>query len=287
MPYTPLQLAEAFIQAGELADAVDALSQHLETNPGDDAARRLRAQVQARMGDDDDLRAALDDLNRIAQPTPDDLYWRSIIHERQGEKESALRLLSELHTANPGDERIAERYFYLLLSMRHYADARALLDPMPRTWDWLQKAGDLASEAEGETEAIQYYTQALEHLESQFDTSVDAFAQSIKSHLLSSRAQMYATLGQFAEADTDYGEAEALAPDDATLTFWHSFVVADLGDGERALALCRSALERAGDGWRAQLIASLKVMQDGGRYRALADAILSSVGDSPDHLDQT
>lgn len=274
MPYSRLQLAEAFIQAGELADALDALSQHLEASPDDDAARRLRAQVWARMGDEH-LSAALGDLDCIAQPTLDDLFWRSIILERQGDQDGALRILRELHTQQPFDERMAERYFYLLLSRRQYAEARAILDAMPRTWGWLQKAGDLASESEGEIQAAGYYTQALEHLEMQFDTSLNAFAQAIKSHILASRAQMYAIAGQFALADADYTAAEALTPDDPTLAFWHSFVALELGDEERAFTLCRTALDKAGEGWRAQMVASLKAMRDSEQYRALADAILA------------
>ena len=39
--YNPITLADAFIQAGELDDALDALNQHLEANPSDDDARRV------------------------------------------------------------------------------------------------------------------------------------------------------------------------------------------------------------------------------------------------------
>jgi tetratricopeptide (TPR) repeat protein len=276
MSYTPLQIAEAYIQAGELSDAVDVLAQHLEANPEDDTARRLRAQVLARMSNDALLRMALADLNQLKRSTTDDNLWRSIVLEQLGDRASAAGILRELYSADPTNERIAERYYWMLFALQQYAEARRILDAMPPTWDWLQKAGDLASEYEGEVQAIQYYTQALEHLETQFDTAVDAFSQAIKSHLLASRAQMYAALGQFAKADTDYGEAEALAPDDATLIFWHSFVAAGLGDGQRALTLCRAALEKASDGWRAQMMETLKVMRDGGRYQALADAVLSS-----------
>jgi tetratricopeptide (TPR) repeat protein len=283
MPYTPLQMAEAFIQAGELSDAVDALMQHLEANPADDAARRLRAQVLARMSDETHQRMALDDLSQLTQPTTDDAFRRSIVLERLGDTASADDILTGLYRRDPTNERIAERYFFTLMARGRYAEARNLLDTMPHTWDWLEKAGDLASEYEGEAQAIQYYTQAIEHLETQFDTSVEAFALSIKSNMLAKRAQMYATLGQFTEADADYVAAEALAPDDPTLTFWHSFVAVDLGDEQRALTLCRTALENAGEGWRSNMIQSLKVMRDGGRYRALADAVLIS----PDHFDQT
>jgi tetratricopeptide (TPR) repeat protein len=275
MAYTALQRAEAFIQSGELSDAVDALTQHLEVNPRDDAARRLRAQVLARMSDETHLRQALDDLSQLTQPTTDDAFWRSIVLERLGDTVSAASILTRLYRADPTNERVAERYFFMLLALKRYAEAGAILDAMPRTWDWLEKAGDLASEYEGEAQAIEYYSQAIELLETEFDTSAEAFAQSIKSNMLAKRAQMHATLGQFREADAGYAEAEVLTPDDATLRFWHSFVAVELGDEERALTLCRAALDKAGEGWRSNMIESLKVMRDGGRYRALADAILA------------
>jgi tetratricopeptide (TPR) repeat protein len=282
MAYTPLQLAEVFIQAGELNDAVDALTQHLDSNPDDDSARRLRAQVYLRLRSEAHYRAALADLDLLIAPTPDDDVTRAIALEylqflakTLDDLDGAMQAIERAREARPGDERIAERYFYMLMARARWDEARSLLDTMPRTWDWLQKAGDLASESEGETQAIQYYTQAIEHLETQFDTSADRFAQSIKSHILANRAQMYATLGQFTEADMDYLAAETLTPDDPTLVFWHSFVVAELGDELRALTLCRTALEHAGESWRVQMIETLKVMRDGGRYSELVDAILA------------
>ncbi|MCI0352746.1 MAG: hypothetical protein L0Z53_25270, partial [Acidobacteriales bacterium] len=204
MPYTPLQMAEAFIQAGELLDAADALTQHLEANPSDDAARRLRAQVYLRMRSEEHYHAALADLDQLAAPTLDDEVTRAIALEYLSDMEGAIQAVERARAAYPNDESIAERYFFMLMARRRYAEARALLDTMPQSWDWLEKAGDLASEYEGETQAIQYFSQAIERLETQFDTSADAFAQSIKSNLLAKRAQMYATLGQFTEADSDY-----------------------------------------------------------------------------------
>jgi tetratricopeptide (TPR) repeat protein len=219
------------------------------------------------------------ELVLLGAATPDGGVCRAIARDHLPDLGGAMQAIERARAARPNDERIAERYFYMLMARARWAEARSLLDIMPHTWDWLQKAGDLASESEGETQAIQYYTQAIEHLEAQFDTSVDSFAQSIKSHLLASRAQMYATLGQFSEADADYASAEALVPDDPTLAFWHSFVAVELGDEERALTLCRTALKNAGEGWRANMIQSLEVMRDAGRYRVLVDEVL---GDSID-----
>jgi tetratricopeptide (TPR) repeat protein len=274
MPYTPLQMADAFIQAGELSDAVDALTQHLDASPGDDEARRLRAQVYLRLRSDVSYRAALDDLHTLSNSTVDDEITRATALEYLADRDGALQALERARAARPDDERIAERYFFMLLGRAKWAEARSLLDTMPRTWDWLEKAGDLASESEGPAQAIVCYDEALDHLETQFNIEVDAFAQSIKSHILAKRAQMYATAGQFAEADADYASAETLTPDDPMLKFWHSLVVCDMGDEARALVICRAAFDKAGESWRAQMVQTLRVMREGGRYATLADAML-------------
>jgi len=275
MSCTPLQLAEAFIQYGELNDTLQALSIHLEANPADDAARRLRAAVAIRMREEAHFRLAVSDLNQISEPTPDDDVNRAIALEYLADLDGAMLAVERARAARPQDERIAERYFFMLLARRRFAEAQSLLETMPRTWDWLQKAGDLASEADGPEQAIALYSQALDHLDTQFDASVDAFARPLKANLLASRAHTYAAAGQFPEADADYTAAEALMPDDAMLAFWHSFIAADLGDHARAVDLCRAAYEKAGEGWRAQMVETLKIMRDSGRYAALADAILS------------
>ena len=57
--YSPIELAEAFIRTGELADALDALNPHLEAQPNDETALRLRAAVLMRLPGED-----LEELNR-------------------------------------------------------------------------------------------------------------------------------------------------------------------------------------------------------------------------------
>ncbi len=283
MPYTPLQMAEAFIQAGELNDAVEALTQHLEANPGDDAARRHRAQVLARMPDETHLRMALDDLSQLTKSITDDGIWRSIILERLGDNEGAAKTFAELHINDPENERIAERYFDLLLGQGRYAEAQSVRNKMPDSWDWLQRSAILAEFQEQQEQAVNYLTQALADLETRFDVASDAFAQSIKGGFLNQRAHDYLELQLFREAEADFFAAEALLPDDPSPTFWHGLITAELGDIEQGLLLCRAAFAKASDGWRAMMRESLKVIRNDERYRALADALLIS----PDHLDQT
>jgi tetratricopeptide (TPR) repeat protein len=245
MPYTPMQLAEAFIQAGELTDALDALNQQLETNPGDETARRLRVKVYMRLRGEANFRAALADLDRLANATHDDVIQRSILLEQLLDFEGARTLLSDLHVAQPADERLAERLFFLLLRLKRFAEAHALLAKMPRTWDWLQKAGELATEDGNENQAPGYFSDALADLETRFDTTSDPFARASKAHLLSARAQAYATIQQFAQAEADYAAASAIQPDDPMLVFLRALTLLELGDITQAVTLYRAAYNAA------------------------------------------
>ncbi len=88
MGYSPMELAEAFIQTGELPDALDALNQQLTAYPDDETARRLRAQVLMRLPGEEHLRAALHDLDQLASPTAEDGLLRGILLEQLGAYEA-------------------------------------------------------------------------------------------------------------------------------------------------------------------------------------------------------
>ncbi|MCB9451145.1 MAG: tetratricopeptide repeat protein [Anaerolineaceae bacterium] len=268
MAYTPMQLAEAFIKTGELADALDALNQQLETDPDHEMARRLRAQVIARMPGEANLRAALADLDRIATPTPADSLWRVVTLEQLGDTVAATQAAADAHAAHPDDRALAERLFYLYLRGKDFAAGRRLLNAMPRTWNWLHKAGDLATE-DGHTEdAPGYYTAALADLEQQFPPT-DDFGQGIRAMILAARARVYATLGQMAQADSDYAAAMTLIPDDPMLPFWRGFVAADRGYTELAGELCRAAFALANETFKKQMRDTLATFHAQGRYTAL------------------
>ena len=52
MTYTPLELVVAFIQTGELADALGAIDQHLQDQPADDRVRRWRLKILRQLNGD-------------------------------------------------------------------------------------------------------------------------------------------------------------------------------------------------------------------------------------------
>jgi tetratricopeptide (TPR) repeat protein len=187
MAYSPLQLADAFIRTGELNDALDALNTHLDANPGDDVARRLRASVLRRMEGSHYQRAALDDLSQLATPTADDEVERSILLQRLGEWQAASTAMRRAHEFRPDDERIIERYVMTLERSGQPEQAKMLLEGLPKTWRWLQIAGDLA-QAVGDNEAARdWYDAALAQLDAQMDTTHNAFAANLKAVLILKR----------------------------------------------------------------------------------------------------
>ncbi|MBI5671014.1 MAG: tetratricopeptide repeat protein [Chloroflexi bacterium] len=259
MTYSLLQVAEAFIRTGELADALDMLNQQLNADPGDDTARRLRAAVLLRLplDGDDHLLAALDDLDALAQPDADDYVQRSIICQRRNDWPGALRAMQQARVLKPGDERVAARLLELLLRSGQHDEARALLDTLPRTWRWLERAGDLAAEDGDPAGAAQAFTAALDHLRGQMDTDGNRIGANLKLGLLAKRAAANLAAGLLDAAEADYALLESLLPGDAAFTFGRGLVLARRGDSAGGAARCHAALAHANEALRVELWAAL------------------------------
>ncbi|MEZ4671210.1 MAG: hypothetical protein R3E39_25165 [Anaerolineae bacterium] len=184
MNYSPLQLADAFIQTGELADALDALNTHLEANNNDDDARRLRAAVLLRLPDAQHLHAALADINDLENLQVDDFVQQSVILQKMGDVSAACAAMQHAHELSPLDERITERFVELLARCGQLHTASQLVAAQSPTWRWLQLAGDLERDKGDEMAAAHHYAAAAAHLESQMDTHNDAVAANLKSILV-------------------------------------------------------------------------------------------------------
>ncbi len=184
MPYSPMQIAEAFVRTGELADALDVLNPHLDQHPDDDEARRLRAAILRRTGGEGDLQTALDDLNALKAPTTDDEVERSILLQGMEDWAGANAAMEKAHTLRPDDERITERYLLTLEKSGQAEQAQALLDRLPKSWRWLQSAGDLAQRQGNRTRAAELYTAALADLMAKMDTDHNAFAANLRQVLI-------------------------------------------------------------------------------------------------------
>jgi tetratricopeptide (TPR) repeat protein len=187
MPYSPLELADAFIRTGELADALETLNKHLMSNPADDSARRLRAAVLMRMPGEHNPRAALADFDQLTQVTADDEVQRSIAYQAAGDWSQANTAMERAHRLRPQDERITERYVNTLEMSGKLDEARRLVATLPPTWRWLQIAGDLANHAGEAQVAREHYEAAIRHLETRMDTFHNPVAANLKQILVLKR----------------------------------------------------------------------------------------------------
>jgi tetratricopeptide (TPR) repeat protein len=160
MSHSPMELAAAYIRAGELADALDALNEHLTNDPGDDDARRTRVEVRLRLGGERHWTAALDELAALSETTAADHYTRSVLLERLGrldEAQSAARAAVDV----AADEAFRGKAVDRLLDLAHKrGDADGALRVALEN-DWAGRAGDAALALDDAQAAYDHYTEAL------------------------------------------------------------------------------------------------------------------------------
>jgi tetratricopeptide (TPR) repeat protein len=180
-----LELAEAFIRAGELSDALETLDKQLADNPADDPARRLRADVLMRLPGK--AQAALADFDRLTQVTAEDETQRSVVYQNMNDWARANAAMARAYALRPDDEWIIERYITTLERSDQMDAARKLVADQPWTWRWLQIAGDLARRAGELQSALAYYEAAIQHLDTRMDTLNDPIAANLKQVLMLKR----------------------------------------------------------------------------------------------------
>lgn len=262
MTYSPMQLAEAFIQAGELTDALDALDLHLGAAPEDHDARRLRANVRRRLGSPADLTAALADLDALPQRTTDDALNRAAILGDLGQDDAARDVLLAALDDAPTHERLAEAVVTRLRAMGDVARAQAIVAAQPDGWRWSAWAGDLAAQSGDPAAAIHHYDAAIAALEIRYPDLLaaepahtldapdrtQAAAMTVSgayARLRLARGDAYAQQDMPDAAQADYIAAARRLPDDPAVPFNQGLLLARHGELDAALALCRPALEAA------------------------------------------
>lgn len=268
-----LQIAESFIQAGELEDALDSINQHLEENGVDDAALRLRAAVNARVSGQ--YHAALADLDALGQQQPEDYILRASLLARAGQPQAALQASAAGNAAYPDHERLMEQYVYLLRRYGQPEQALAIIDQLPEGWRWSQWAGDLYADQGKDAEAIAHYSAAIQTLQVRYNllgdqaahipedesisetASVSMTLAVIYARLLLARAGCAQRLGHYADADADYQQAQVLMPGDPMIPFNRGLMAFQQGQAVQARQWVASALEAASTTLQAQMQAVL------------------------------
>lgn len=242
MPYTPLELANAFIKTGELHDALEALDAHLEAAPHDAEARRLRANVRLRL---DQLAPARTDLEALPEQTADDHLKLSVIHERSHDPDGAIAAMQRARTLAPADERLTERLITLYIQQDRLDEALDLVRQQPRTWRWLQWEGDILAQRGADELATARYGLVLAQLEPLAAAMERGYHNSLKARVLLARAHAYRRLGQPDISAEHYEAAQALLPDDPTIAFNLGILGVMRGEVAGGIARCQQALDDA------------------------------------------
>jgi len=258
MAYTPLQLADAFIQAGELTDALDALNQHLEEQPTDADALRLRISVRLRLGDEEQLLAALVDTEALPQKSADDFQQISVIQQRLsnlGAAEDAMRAALGLE---PDNLRYTERLVQLLQAQGEFHGALDVVREQEKSWKWLEREGDLLAQLGDHTMATARYGLALAQLNEFEGQMRQDYLQGLQARLLLARAESYRHLEQYDVARQHYEQAQKMLPEDPAIAFNLGILTALSGELAAGVAQCRAALDAAPDTLREEMLSSLK-----------------------------
>jgi len=273
--YTPLQLAEAYLQTGELEAALEALNTHLGDFPNDDYARRLRIHVLIDMPGG--LDAALADLDGLIMPTGSDAGLRGRVLMKMGDYPGAASAFAQAWQHYP--TLYAETYARVLLRLGDSEQALRALAVLPPTWQWHSWNADIYDLRGEFQKAVEHYTAALDGLTSAMaEADEPRLLDAMRANELIKRGNALMRVGQFADADADYAAAAGIVPDDAAIPFNRGLTYLLRGDFERALRLCREAWSRANEGLREQMRVELAADP---RYHALAEALL---GGSSDYL---
>jgi tetratricopeptide (TPR) repeat protein len=262
-----LELAEAFLQAGELSDALDALDQHLQQQPQDDDARRLRVEILLRLPEDR-AREALADLDALLTRTPRDLLLRAKACDLLGDRDAAYAAAAQAWEQGYEERpQVLETMLRLLLEKRDADSGLHLLADLPKTREWLEWRGKFYALKGDYRGAAEHFCSAIDSLGGAGDPLIAVQ----RAALLLRRADTYRRLKRWADAEADYRAAEAIIPDDPLIPFNRGLLIFEQGNLRGALPLCRDALDNAPAGLRDTMRDAITTDP---RYKTLAQALL-------------
>ncbi|MFN8379368.1 MAG: tetratricopeptide repeat protein [Anaerolineae bacterium] len=207
-PDPRLTMADAFLMAGELADALEALDSYLSEQPDDGDIRRLRAAVLLRLPGDDTAWAALDDLAAMRVRTAEDEIARVRALRRLGEDTAAHEVLFDAFERT-GDLRLADLLLASLHQRGEVDPALDVLEILPETTVWLRWRGEFALLADDPAAAVAAFNAALARLAAIPETDV---IRNERGQLLLRRADAWQRSGDERAALHDRDEARRLLP---------------------------------------------------------------------------
>jgi len=241
-----MELAVAFIRAGELTDALDALDEQVANEPDDVDARRTRAEVLLRLGGAAHWEKALADIEAVGTPTAADHYMRSVLLGRLGRTEAARDAAQAAVDAAADDVFRGKAAARLLDLTQQLGDAAGALE-IAREHDWAGRAAEAALALGDAAAAYEYYTEALARAEKLEGTIADEIAANIRARVRLGRAGAALRAGMLDEAEADYAAAGAVIPDDPMIPFNRGEIALRRGDTAAATTLLRQAYKGANE----------------------------------------
>jgi tetratricopeptide (TPR) repeat protein len=241
--YTPMELANAFIRTGELADALDALNDQLNQHPDDTEAKRLRAAVRLRIGDAIALAEAHADLESLLDKTTGDYVQLSLLAERQNDLPTAIIAIEAACQLAPDDARLYERLVGLSMKQGDYVSALARVRQQPADWRWGQWEGDICIKMGDYAGALEAYHRVVQQLDERFDVRANQVVGAIRTRVLMACGFACRRSGRYDLAELLYDDAEGYYPDETAIPFNRGLIKALRGDLDTAERLCRTALD--------------------------------------------
>lgn len=269
MTYTAMELAEAYLETGELNLALAALNDHLNAFPADDSARRLRVQVLR--GFPDGIALALADLDALTAPDASDDGVRGAILAAQGDWIGAAAAYERAWVRSPVG--YGEAYFRVLKRIGDVERALTVLETLPKAWHWHQARAELDALRGDDAAAVEQFSAAIHGLHRLIAVAKDRrLLVALLANALLARASALRRLTRYADAESDYADAHVYEPGDAAIPFNRGLMCLERGAVADAIRLCREGWEGANPAMRAAMRAELSADP---RYQPLLAALLA------------
>ncbi len=267
----PIELATFHQLAGEIDDALAALTARLDAAPDDDDARRLRAQTYTAQNTPDSLRAALRDTDLLAEWTPEDYLRLAVLNERLDDLPRAAGTLESAVRAYPDEIRLRQRWMEAAFKAGDLQMAHRAVHGVPDDWRMLEQAADLTAGYAAAASASELLPQALALYDAALALMPSGdWSNPFRARILLARAGVYLRLNLPDEVGRDAEAAAALIPTEPACGFYAGWSLVKRGSTGEGLRRVKTALRSASDTVREALLETISGDED---FRDLAGVV--------------
>lgn len=276
---TDYDLAYQQFQSGNLDLALENVDRSIKNYDKVPSAHILRARILLEQGLSAPALASLDTAARLDPEDPEIDYYKGVVFERVGERESALSRYQAALAREIGNPKYGLATAELMIELGKYAEARFLLE---------SARGDSASHAG--------YQQALGHLdliEKKPEEAEKHFAQALALDpsdpaLLEDLARVQAMRGNFVSADANLAKALATPPYEnrGDLKFLRATCLVELRRPVEAKALlldvCGDATQAVSEEVWIKLVEVAAMLEDESTLRYASQRLIAMAPERPE-----